>query len=462
MRYREPLLGPSKPEIVRYTSSIEDDRLIVCEVLEVLEAHVEELKEINAIPADSAERILSEIRDLMRDPSELFSYNVEDVHEAIEVHLEKKLGVEAGYMALGRSRNDHVAAALRLKVARLLFKEGLELLKMRRILLAKALKYKETPMVLYTHTQPAQVSTVAHYLLYVDELIATYLELLPAILGLTLRSPLGSGPVAGVATPVDRWRLASKLFGGAIIYNTLYATSSRDFALLALAFNASLLASLSRVVEDLILFSTPQIDYFTVPEDHLATSSIMPHKRNPVTLEITRARVAEVIASFVAVAVIIKGITSGYNLDLQEANKYTIESLIKAVEALKILNDLLDRLDVKVENLIRDLRLYPVMLADIAELIALKTGKPFREVHRELASIVRRSRSVEDVYRAVEESYKISLDYEGIIRRSVVGSSNPDDINKYVEKAYESIRLLEEKLKNYSFITRSRCGVEYG
>jgi argininosuccinate lyase len=457
LAYREPLLGLTRPEIVRYTSSIDDDKLIVCEVLEVLEAHVWELVESKVIPLEPAMRIISEIEGLKRDPSKLFTYNVEDVHEAIEVYLGEKLGVEAGYLALGRSRNDHVAAALRLKVARLLVEEGWELLKLRRILLAKALEHKETPMVLYTHTQPAQVSTLAHYLLYVDELIATYMELLPSIIGVTLRSPLGSGPAAGVSTPLDRVRLASRLFGG-IVYNTLYATTSRDFALLALAFNASLLASLSRVVEDLILFSTPQIGYFSIPEEHLATSSIMPHKRNPVTLEITRARASELLASFVAVAGIIKGLTSGYNLDMQEANRYTIEPLVKTVEALRILGDLLGKLRVNVENVARDVEAYPITLSDLAELIAIKTGRPFREVHREIAGLIRGSKGVEEVYRILEERYGVKLDYRSAIRRPVLGSSNPEDVDRYVERAYNSLRSLEDALEKYSHITGRGCG----
>jgi argininosuccinate lyase len=458
LAYREPLLGLTRPEIVRYTSSIDDDKLIVCEVLEVLEAHVWELAESKVIPLEPATRIISEIEGLKRDPSKLFTYNVEDVHEAIEVYLGEKLGVEAGYLALGRSRNDHVAAALRLKVARLLVEEGWELLKLRRILLAKALEHKETPMVLYTHTQPAQVSTLAHYLLYVDELIATYMELLPPIIGVTLRSPLGSGPAAGVSTPLDRVRLASRLFGDGIVYNTLYATTSRDFALLALAFNASLLASLSRVVEDLILFSTPQIGYFSIPEEHLATSSIMPHKRNPVTLEITRARASELLASFVAVAGIIKGLTSGYNLDMQEANRYAIKPLVKTVEALRILGDLLGKLRVNVENVVRDVEVYPITLSDLAELIAIKTGRPFREVHREIAGLIRGSKDVGEVYRILEERYGVKLDYRSAIRRPVLGSSNPEDVDRYVERAYNSLRSLEEALEKYSHITGRGCG----
>jgi argininosuccinate lyase len=183
----------------------------------------------------------------------------------------------------------------------------------------------------------------------------------------------------------------------------------------------------------------------------------MPHKRNPVTLEITRARIAELLASFVAVAGIIKGLTSGYNLDMQEANRHAIEPLVKTVEALRILGDLLGKLRVNVENVIRDVKAYPIALSDLAELIAIRTGRPFREVHREIAGLIKESKGVEEVYKVLEEKYGVRLDYRSVIRRPVVGSSNPEDVDRYVEKAYDSLRSLEEALERYSYITGRRC-----
>jgi len=455
--YREPLLGPTRAEILEYTSSMEEDKLIACEVLEVLEAHVEELKALNAIPGSSADRILDELRALKENPGELFHYKAEDVHEAIEIHLYSRLGAEAGYLALGRSRNDHVAAALRLKVARMLLLESLEMLRLRRILLSRALQYLEEPLPLYTHMRPAQVSTVAHYLLYIDELLATYLNLIPALIEVTLRSPQGSGPAAGVMTPLDRRRLASRLFGERLVYNTFYATTSRDFMLLALAFNVSLLTSLSRIAEDLVVLSSPQIGYFKLPEEHLATSSIMPHKRNPATLEIARAKAGELLGYFVSVVSILKGLTSGYNLDMQEANKHVLAALKDALDTLRILGDVLEKLEVNEEAVRRDLELYPLLLPDLAEVIALKTGKPFREVHREIASYVRSSRSPAEVYEALKSIYGVELDYVKAIGRPVLGSPNPASAREYVEGELESLKDLESRLSLYFHLLESSC-----
>lgn len=457
MLYREPLLGPTEAGIVRYTSSMEEDKLIACEVLEVLESHVVELKQAGFIPGSPADRILVELEKLKGDPGKLFNYNVEDIHEAIEVYLREKLGDEAGYLALGRSRNDHVATALRLKIARLLVAEMIEILRFRRALLAKASKHVETPLPLYTHMRPAQLSTVAHYLLYVDELLATYLDVLQAVLGVVLRSPQGSGPVAGVMTPLDRRRVASRFFNGNLVYNTLYATTSRDFMLLALSVNVSMLVSLSRFIEDLIVLSTPQVGYFKLPRDHLATSSIMPHKENPVTLEVARAKAGELLGYFVAVASIVKGITSGYNLDLQEANRHAIVALMEVLDTLAVLADLVEKLEVNTEAVERDLKSYPLILTDLAELIAMKTGRPFREVHRELAGYVRSYGSVGELYEAVSRVYGVSLDVGEAIRRPVIGSPNPEYTREYLEEAARSVDTLESKVLEYASLLRSSC-----
>jgi argininosuccinate lyase len=142
---------------------------------------------------------------------------------------------------------------------------------------------------------------------------------------------------------------------------------------------------------------------------------------------------------------------------MQEANRHAIEPLVKTIEALRILGDLLSRLRVNVENVIRDVKAYPIALSDLAELIAIRTGRPFREVHREIAGLIKESKGVEEVYKVLEEKYGVRLDYRSVIRRPVVGSSNPEDVDRYVERAHNSLRSLEEALEKYSYITGRRC-----
>ncbi|MEM1758975.1 MAG: lyase family protein [Acidilobaceae archaeon] len=455
--YRRILLGPINESILDYISSLEEDKLIVCEVLEVLEAHVNELKDSNSIPPHVANEIISEIRILKSDPSPLFSTSSEDVHESIELYMRNKLGDKAGYLALGRSRNDHVAAALRLKLSRLVLEELRVLISLRRSLLSMAKNYLDTLIPLYTHFYPAQLSTLAHYLLYIDEMLSTYVEAILKVLELTFKSPLGSGPVAGVMTPINRERLASILFGGKLVYNTLYASSSRDFMLLLLAINASLMTSISRIVEDLILLSTPYIGFFILPSEHLSTSSIMPHKRNPVTLEVARAKAGEAIGNFVVVASILKGLPSGYNLDLQEANIYAIRALSDTINTLNMLNDIIAKLRVNTEAMARDIYTYPILAPDIVELVALKTGRPFRIIYEEIAILIGECRDTREFYTKVSEKYGISIEPLNFIERPVSGSPSISSTIKYIEESEGSLGVLELKLESINAMLPRGC-----
>lgn len=457
MLYRRELLGEASPLTLRYTSSMEYDKLIACEVLEVMGAYIEELRELKVVPEDAANRILGELENLIAEPSKLFHIKAEDVHEAIEVHLKEKLGSDAGYIGLGRSRNDHVAAALRLKVSRLLLKLLKSIVGFRRTLLSRASASINVLIPLYTHSQPAQISTLAHYFLYIDEMLSDYSSALVKALDITVRSPLGSGPAAGVMAPLDRGRLASKLFGGMLAVNTLYASGGREFSLITLALVSSLLVSLSRVAEDFILFSLPQVGYFKLPAGHLATSSIMPHKVNPVTMEIVRAKAGGVLGKFVSVASIVKGIPSGYNLDLQEANRPVIEALMEAIDTLEVLRDAIENVEVNAGAVEGDIKRYPLLASDIAELIALKAGKPFREAHKELAKLVKEAKNTEELYNRVREAYNINLNPKDAVKRPVNGSPSPENVKSHMEKSLKNIEEFEAELSKYSFLEKSRC-----
>ncbi|MCX8165944.1 MAG: lyase family protein [Acidilobaceae archaeon] len=443
--YRAPLLGHQGELLLRYTSSLQADRKIVCEVLEVLEAHVEELRESHLIPHEASEDILRELRALKGAPEALFAYRAEDVHEAIEMYLREKLGERAGYVGLGRSRNDHVAAALRLKTARLLLLQLLALAELRSLLLDRAEEWAEVLMPSYTHFRPAQVSTLSLYLASVDEMLSDYSEALAKAFEIALKSPLGAGASAGVSAPLSRERAARRLFLGKLVTNALYASGSRDFLTIALALSASLAVALSRVAEDLILLSSPQIGYFSLPSEHLATSSIMPHKKNPVTLEIARAAAGEALGNLVAALSILKGLPSGYSLDMQQVNLYAVRSLELVRETLLVLRDIFQKIEISREAMRRDLKEYPVLAPDLAEIISMKTGRPFREVHAELAALVKEDPG--GLYGEVERRYGVKADEEAIVRRPVKGSSNPEEVREYVKSARGSVGSLRKQLE---------------
>ncbi|RLF77134.1 argininosuccinate lyase [Thermococci archaeon] len=432
--YRKNLLGDVDFNILAYTSSMEDDKEIVSEVIESLIAHVKVLTTQGLIPAEKGHKILKELKKLLQNPSPLFSINAEDVHEAIEIYLKEKLGKDEGYLALGKSRNDHVSAALRLKTKKLLIEQLKELITLRKVLLEKAEEHIYTIMPAFTHLQPAQPSTFAHYLCYIEEVLADYTKSLFFTLEVVDNSPLGGGAVGGTSVPLDRKSLANELFSG-IVINSIKATSSRDFLSIASSMDVNLSVFLSRIAEDIVIFSTPQFDYLVLPKEHLATSSMMPQKKNPVTIEIARAWGAESIGHLTALLGILKALPTGYNLDMQEANRHALIILKKTLETLKIFSDFFKKIEVNKEKLLIDAEIFPILATDIAEKVSLKNGRPYRQVYNEIAKLIKDSKGVEGFYAKVEGLYGIKANLEKGIEKPVLGSPNPTKVKEYIKLA---------------------------
>ncbi|MEM2136880.1 MAG: argininosuccinate lyase, partial [Candidatus Methanomethylicia archaeon] len=315
--YRKALLGEQEEWIMKYESSMEEDKEIAKEVLKALRIHVEELKEQKLIAMESYGKIIEAINALEREPNRIFENKAEDIHEAIEMQLFKMLGEEAMIISLGKSRNDHIATAIRLHLRDEISEIILNIKSLRKILLQKAEKNVETIMPGFTHLQSAQPTTLAHYLLYIEEEMEEYQEVLEYVkMKIVDKSPLGSGAIIGSMVNINRERMAEKLGMKSPIINTMKATGSRSFMIISSSILTSLQITLSRIAEDLIIWSTNQFNYIQLPEKHLATSSIMPHKRNPVTMEILRAQAGENIGENTAIMTILKGLPSGYSLDL--------------------------------------------------------------------------------------------------------------------------------------------------
>jgi len=449
--YRKNLLGDIDPGILSYISSMEEDKELVEEVIESLIAHVKTLLCQGLVPQEKGERILKELQSLLKNPSVLFEIEAEDIHEAIEIYLKEKLKEDEGYLALGKSRNDHVASTLKLKAKKLLIEQIMSLITFRGILLEKAKAHLTTVMPAFTHLQPAQPSTFAHYLCYIEETLSTYTKALFFALEVVDASPLGAGAVGGTSVPLDRKKLAEGFFGG-IVFNTINATSNRDFLGIVCSIDVNLSVFLSRIAEDMVVFSTPQFNYFKFPSEHLATSSMMPQKKNPVTMEIARAWGAESIGHLVALLTILKGLPTGYNLDMQEANKHALKILKGTLTTIRIFVDLFAKIEVNNEKLLRDAGIFPILATDIAEKIALESGSPYREVYGEIARLVRDSKSTEEFYNKVQEKYGIKVSLKEGIKKPVVGSPNPEKTKEYIGIAEKTI---EEDLNKINSLLKA-------
>ena len=444
--YRDNLLGEQDHTILQYTSSIEEDAFIVEEVIQSLIAHVKGLTEQSLIPEEKGVLLLKELDILLEDPSPLFSVESEDIHEALETYLKTLLGSDEGYMAFGKSRNDHIAAALRLKTKKILHLQIQEILTLRQILYKEIKKSLYIIMPAFTHLQPAQPSTFAHYLSYVEEMLSLYTDSLFFSLGIVDKSPLGTGAVGGTRVPLDRIALSREIFAG-VVQNSIAATGTRDFFTLACSVDTNLSVFLSRIAEDIIFFTTPQFQYITIPPDHLSTSSMMPQKKNAVTMEVARAWGAESIGHLTALLSICKGLPTGYSLDLQEANKHGLHILMRTLDTLKIFTLLFKNITVCQKNLLRDSILFPILATDIAEEISLQTQTPYRKVFEKVAKIIRESSSTEDFYHKIKTQYNISINLQNGLEKPVMGSPNPVQVIAYLDAAHTKLRKDKKRLQ---------------
>lgn len=427
--------------MLRFTSSLEEDRDLFRAVVLTALAHQIHLFELKLIP-EEARITISLLLDALSREEEILSGDFEDVHEALESWLLERAGEMGGWMAYGKSRNDQVATALRYSAVRELIAILWEINRLRGALLDSALSNLELVIPAFTHLRPAQPSTASHYLLYVEqELFHHYRVIWHVLRQVVDLCPLGSGPAAGSSVPLDRGRLADLLGFSGVEGNTLLATGSRSFETLTLAVLSSLMVTLSRVCEDLIVWSTPGFALVELPEDHVSTSSIMPQKRNPVTLEVVRAKAGEVMGSFVTVLSIVKGLPSGYNLDLQEANRHFLEALRNVKESLRVLSDLVRRIR------FREARVEETLAQLAAEEISRRRGISYRAAHSLLASALRESDW--DLRRALSGLGLEIPSFEEAIATRVRGGPNPEELRIEIEARRKLLRDDISRLADY-------------
>jgi argininosuccinate lyase len=416
--------GTDKDFVVSYTSSNESDREIIEEVKTVMKAHVIELYLSGYIKKDTAKKILQAINSFRE-----YTGNYEDIHEAIEDYIIKLVGEEGGWVGLGRSRNDHVSTALRLKMRDYLVNVFEALYSLRISILERAEKTTEVIIPVYTHFQPAQPTSLAHYLLYVDEELDSVWDQLFTSLRLVNRSPLGSGAIVGTNVKLNRKREAEMLGFEGLVYNTISATASRLDLISAISSLTLLMLIFSRIAEDLILLSSSFVGIIKLPDSHVSTSSLMPQKRNAVTMEILRTKAGECFGHLSSLVTIYKALPSGYNLDLQELNRHYWECVKHVIPSIYVIKDVLEKMEVteKFDD-------KSITATDVAEDLAL-TGVPYRKAYMEVANKIRAGTFQSEI------SLKSSIE-----KKAVIGSPNPELIKTEIELKKENI---EQKWNNF-------------
>jgi argininosuccinate lyase len=441
--YREGRLGSGVlADVVNYISSYSDDVEIFDEIVKINMAHVIALHSAGYISREDAAAILRVLSSL--EPGMLSSMpKMEDAHMAVEARVLEGAGIPGGNLNLGKSRNDQVAAAIRMRLRSYLVDIVGSGAALGLRLIDKSRELKEAVMPGFTHLQPAQPVTLGYLLLaHAEEMLRDLHRLVEAYNRVNL-SPLGAAAMSGSTVRLNRHALANMLGFKDVLRNAVDAVSSRDYMIESLAAMLSLALSASRLAEHMVLWSSPEFAYIEIPDEYAATSSIMPHKKNPVVAELARAKAASPLSSLVAVAAILKSLPYSYNLDLQAATPYLWSASKDLLSTLNVLSGAVSGMRANRDRMLRDAQAGFVTGSDLAEYLTVKFGVPFRAAHRIVGRTVRRAvdegaqwgpavrRWLEEY--AAEEGYEVRLSdeelasvldpVEAVRRRGHVGMS---------------------------------------
>ncbi len=369
--------GPARS----FLSSLADDERIFAADLAVDRAHVVMLAEQNIIGTDTAGEILSALDDIEAAGHGTLQ-DGEDVHEAIESAVIDRTGPDGGKMHTARSRNDEVAACIRYRLRSDVLELVSTLLGAREQLLDVARDQTETVMPGYTHLQPAQPTTVAHWVLsYEQALQRDTARLLDAYERIN-RNPLGAAAFAGTPFDVDRERTAELLGFDSVAENSMDASATRDFLVETTSAVAGLATTLSQLAEDVVVMASK--GHVELADDYASTSSIMPQKKNPDTLELVRGRTGDATAGLNGLLTNLKGQPRAYNRDLQRAGRHAWDAIDSATESVEVAAGAVATAEWPAETLEAAATGGFATATGVADLLAM-AGVPFRTAHEVVA-----------------------------------------------------------------------------
>jgi len=380
-------LRATRRDVVEFISSVQDDKRIAHATVIVNEAHVLALAKAKAISRKDAHCLLRALRRLERRLP--VRKGAEDIHVLIEEYVTKQVGREVGgQLHLGKSRNDQVVTAIRMVLREEMLQVSDELLHLERQLLSLARRHVRSVFPGYTHIQPAQPISFAHYLIAICDAFLRDNERLLETYRRVNRSPMGAGALAGSSFNINR-RLEAKLLGfDGLVENTLDAVGSRDFALEALSVLSITALDVSRLAQDLIFYSSEDVGLLIIPDEFTSTSSMMPQKKNPDPLELLRAKCARIAVNYAAGVTIAHSLPSGYNLDFQEITPLLWDSLDTLKPSLRLLAGLVP--GVKPDSAIASRGdLQYTTATEIANILVRKEDIPFRTAHRAVGYAIR-------------------------------------------------------------------------
>ena len=391
-RFRKPL----DSQALAFSSSLKVDKRLFREDIEGSIAHVTMLakqKIISTVEARKISRALKQIEKEIEQGKLSFDFQksrgrfvAEDIHMAIEQRLLQKIGSVGGKLHTARSRNDQIALDERLYLRNAIGSIRKSIRQFQRALISKAERYISVVMPGYTHLQRAQPVLLAHHLLAYVSMLERDDERLADSLKRMNRSPLGAGALAGSSFPIDRAAIAKSLRMNGVIRNSIDAVSDRDVHIEFLGNCAIMMMHLSRLAEELVLWSSEEWSFAEIGDEFTTGSSIMPQKKNPDMAELVRGKTGRVYGNLFALLTVMKGLPLSYNRDMQEDKEPLFDSADTVHECLEIFSTMLKSVQFNRQRFDGDAGF--LLATELADYLVRK-GMPFREAHSVVGSIVR-------------------------------------------------------------------------
>ncbi len=437
-----------------YGASISYDRRLYRQDIEGSIAHARMLAKQGIIADSEAQAIIKGLNSIRKEIERgkfQFRTEFEDIHMNIEARLFEKIGDAAGKLHTARSRNDQMALDLRLLVKEEILKTIGTIRALQIALMELAEANKDVIMPGYTHLQQAQPVLLAHHLLAYFEMFQRDRDRFRDCLERTDVMPLGSGALAGVPYPIDREFVAKELGFSKVSINSLDAVSDRDFIIEFEAAAAIAMMHLSRLAEELVLWSSSEVGFISIGETFTTGSSIMPQKKNPDVAELARGKTGRVYGHLMGMLTIMKSLPLAYNRDMQEDKEGLFDTVDTLQTSLQVSTGMLKTIKINADRMAQAMKKDYILATDLADYLVQK-GLPFRKAHGVVARLSEYAVSKGKTFRELGRKeyrefsplfagdvYDITL-ASSVGARNVTGGTSPEQVAKALRRARRLIK----------------------
>jgi argininosuccinate lyase len=445
--------GKLHPDALVFSSSLSFDRRLAEEDIEGSIAHAVMLGDQNIIPPREARAIRNGLLAVLKEIQEgTFPFPdassgdgrfiAEDIHMAIEHRLIEKIGDVGGKLHTARSRNDQVALDERLYLRKAITGIREEIRSLQRVLVAQARANEKVMMPGYTHLQRAQPALLSHLLLAFVEMFERDIQRSLDAYKRVDKVPLGAGALAGTSFPIDRNKVARLLKFSGILENSVDAVSDRDVLIEFLSACAITMMHLSRLAEEIVLWSSREFDFVRLGDEFTTGSSIMPQKKNPDMAELVRGKTGRVYGDLVALLTVMKGLPLAYNRDMQEDKEPLFDAADTTQQSLHIMSLMVASMKFRADRFEEELRSDPLVATELADDLVRK-GMPFRKAHALVGQLVLTSieKGIPLARLSLEEFQKVAPEFgvnvhelldprRSLNRKQSAGSTSPKEVAK--------------------------------